>query len=291
MLLLVFRVVVRTDPRMPSRKIKVVTKAEAKKVTAAKAKAATLAAAAKKAPQPKPKRKKTPWAGLLVKRPKNFAIGCDVQPKRDLRRFMKWPKYVVLQRKKQILAKRIKIPAPIAQFSRTAEKSLQSTVFKLLEKHKLLTDKEKKQELQKLATDKKAVKKPKGLKPGIKEVFKSIEQKKAKLVVIAHDVDPIELVLVLPGLCRKMGVPYVIVKGKARLGIYVHRKKCIALAVTGATTNELKPILEGIKAQPDDWNQIGGGTLGRKTMAKLAKKEKARKALKNEKLGALLSGQ
>jgi hypothetical protein len=43
-------------------------------------------------------------------------------------------------------------------------------------------------------------------------------QSKAQLVVIAHDVDPIELVVWLPALCRKMEVPYCIVKGKARLG-------------------------------------------------------------------------
>lgn len=37
-------------------------------------------------------------------------------------------------------------------------------------------------------------------------------------MVIAHDVDPIELVVWLPALCRKMEVPYCIVKGKSRLG-------------------------------------------------------------------------
>ena len=65
------------------------------------------------------------------------------------------------------------------------------------------------------------------------QVLKSVEQKKAKLVVIAHDVEPIEIILVLPALCRKMGVPYVIVKGKGKLGQYVHRKKCTALSVIG----------------------------------------------------------
>jgi len=39
----------------------------------------------------------------------------------------------------------------------------------------------------------------------------------AQLVVIAHDVDPIELVVWFPALCRKIEVPC-IVKGKARLG-------------------------------------------------------------------------
>jgi large subunit ribosomal protein L7Ae len=49
-------------------------------------------------------------------------------------------------------------------------------------------------------------------------LYFSVEKKKAQLVLIANDVDPIELVLFLPALCRKMGVPYCIVKNKARLG-------------------------------------------------------------------------
>jgi ribosomal protein L7Ae-like RNA K-turn-binding protein len=59
-----------------------------------------------------------------------------------------------------------------------------------------------------------------------------VENKKAQLVVIAHDVDPIELVVFLPALCRKMGVPYGIIKGKTRLGHLVHRKTCTTVAFT-----------------------------------------------------------
>ena len=58
-----------------------------------------------------------------------------------------------------------------------------------------------------------------------------VENKQAKLVVIAHDVDPIELVLWLPQLCRKMDVPYCFVKGKAALGKIVHLKTATALAL------------------------------------------------------------
>nr|KAJ0188496.1 hypothetical protein LSAT_V11C900494100 [Lactuca sativa] len=46
-------------------------------------------------------------------------------------------------------------------------------------------------------------------------------QNKAQLVIIAHDVDPIELVVWLPALCRKMEIPYCIVKGKSRLGTVI----------------------------------------------------------------------
>ena len=70
------------------------------------------------------------------------------------------------------------------------------------------------------------------LKSGIREVTSSVMSKKAQLVLIAHDVDPIEVVLFLPALCRKMGIPYAIIKSKARLGRLVHRKTCTCLAFT-----------------------------------------------------------
>lgn len=51
-------------------------------------------------------------------------------------------------------------------------------------------------------------------------------------MVIASDVDPIELVVWLPALCRKMDVPYCFVRGKAVLGQLVHLKNAAALALT-----------------------------------------------------------
>lgn len=54
------------------------------------------------------------------------------------------------------------------------------------------------------------------IKFGLKHVTTLIEEQKASLVVIAHDVNPIELVVWLPALCRKMDIPYCIVKGKVR---------------------------------------------------------------------------
>ena len=69
-------------------------------------------------------------------------------------------------------------------------------------------------------------KKPYAVKYGLNHVVGLIENKKATLVLIPNDVDPIELVIFLPALCRKMGVPYAIVKGKARLGVVVHKKVC-----------------------------------------------------------------
>ena len=50
------------------------------------------------------------------------------------------------------------------------------------------------------------------VKYGINHITSLVEAGKAQLVAIAHDVDPIELVVWLPALCKKMNVPYVIVK-------------------------------------------------------------------------------
>ena len=71
------------------------------------------------------------------------------------------------------------------------------------------------------------------------------------MVVIAHDVDPIELVVYLPALCRKMGVPYVIIKGKARLGTVVHKKTAAVLTVQDVKSEdqrELSTIVSAAKA-------------------------------------------
>merc|ERR1719191_2540753 len=84
-----------------------------------------------------------------------------------------------------------------------------------------------------MAEDKaEATKKPTVLKYGLNHVTSLVENKQAKLVVIAHDVDPIELVVWLPTLCRKKDVPYCIIKGKSRLGQLVHKKKASCIALT-----------------------------------------------------------
>ncbi len=62
-----------------------------------------------------------------------------------------------------------------------------------------------------------------------------VEQRKAKLVLIANDVDPIETVVFLPTLCKAMEIPYAIVQCKARLGKLVHKKSATCVALTDFT--------------------------------------------------------
>jgi large subunit ribosomal protein L7Ae len=64
-----------------------------------------------------------------------------------------------------------------------------------------------------VAEKKEEKKKPLMVKYGLNHVTSLVENGKAELVAIAHNVEPIELVLHLPTLCRKKGIPFCFVKG------------------------------------------------------------------------------
>jgi large subunit ribosomal protein L7Ae len=226
---------------------------------------------------------------LFEKRPKNFGIGQDIQPKRDLTRFVKWPQYIRVQRQRAILLKRLKVPPPINQFTQTLDKQTSTQLFKLLEKYRPESRVEKRRRLKQRAEDQAQKGKPDQptkrspvLRSGMNTVTTLIEKKKAQLVIIAHDVEPIELVLHLPILCRKMGIPYCIVKGKARLGKLVHLKTCTSLALTevhGDDKSGLSKVIEAIKTNFNDrYDELrrhwGGNTLGNKSQARITKLER-----------------
>ncbi|KAJ3517047.1 hypothetical protein NLJ89_g747 [Agrocybe chaxingu] len=234
------------------------------------------------------KAKKNP---LFEATPKNFGIGQDIRPKTDLTRFVKWPEYVRLQRQKVILHQRLKVPPAIAQFSHTLDKNTATQLFKLLNKYRPESKLEKKARLTATAAtaaegkdkDAKDSKKPLFVKYGLNHIVALIEAKKASLVVIAHDVDPIELVVFLPALCRKMGVPYVIVKGKARLGTVVHKKTSAVLAVQEVRSEDQRDLATLISAAKANFTdkydearrQWGGGLRGNKSTQMLRKRAKA----------------
>merc|ERR1712031_46805 len=188
----------------------------------------------------------------VEKKGRTFSIGGDIlPPKRNLTRFVKWPKYVRLQRSKMTLLKRIKIPPAINQFSNTFDQRQASQVFRLLNNLKPETKTEKKERLaeqaEKVAAGgKAAAKKPVAVKMGMNHVTSLIEEKKAKLVVIAHDVDPIEVIVWLPSLCKSRGVPYCIVKSKSRLGAVVGKKTATCLAITDVKDANKKELADMI---------------------------------------------
>ena len=199
--------------------------------------------------KPKQKEKiKTVKHPLCQPNPKNFRFGNDVRPRIVKSRFVKFPRYVQLQRQKRILMKRLKCPPALAQFFEPLDKDTSKKVYKALERYTPETKKEKKERLEKEAKEqvkdkkdnknkKKEGKKPVTLKCGLNHVTYLVEQKRAKLVLIAADVDPIETVVFLPSLCKTMDIPYAIVPSKERLGHLANKKTCTCLALTDFKDN------------------------------------------------------
>ena len=207
---------------------------------------------------------------LFEKRPRSFGIGGNLPPKKDMHRFVKWPKYVRIQRQRRVLKMRLKVPPALNRFTKTLDKASAETVFKLLMKYRPEDKSSKKERLLKEAEARSA---------GKEVEKKKIEQGKAQLVVIAHDVDPIEMVIWLPVLCKKMGIPYVLVKGKARLGTVVHQKTATCLALTSVKSEderELAKIVDTSKSMYLDAPRVqwGGGIMGPKSQMKTAKRER-----------------
>jgi large subunit ribosomal protein L7Ae len=260
---------------MPGKEAKVVSKSASKNAAPVKS------AAPKKAP----KGNKT-MPSKYVARPKDFGVGRDVPYKRDISRFMRWPQFVTMQRKRRVLERRMKVPPALNQFRMTLDRSTRTNLFKLLNKYKPEDSKARKARLAAAAKDQKGDKKkavtskaPIAVTTGLQEVTRAIEKGTARMVCIANNVDPIELVMWMPTLCRAQKVPYCIVKDKARLGEIVGMKTCAVVAIKqvhAEDENELASLVKAVKgrflARSDVIKKKWGGLqMGLRSAARLRK--------------------
>merc|ERR1711934_63826 len=227
---------------------------------------------------------------LFKKTPRNFRIGGNIQPTKDLTRYVRWPKYVRIQRQKRVLFMRLKSPPVLNIFTHTIEKNQQGNLVKLLSKYSPETKAAKKTRMQAEAEARKGGNKadfigpkPIHLKFGLNHVTTLVEEGKAKLVVMASDVEPVELMAFLPALCRQKGVPFCIVKGKHNLGKLVHLKTATCVAVTDVAkidAIDFGNLQNTFKANYNDNTQLlrayGGGLMGIKNQHMMAKREKLR---------------
>nr|XP_021532625.1 thioredoxin-dependent peroxide reductase, mitochondrial [Aotus nancymaae] len=208
---------------------------------------------------------------------------------RDLTRFVKWPRYIRLQRR-AILFKRLKVPPAINQFTQALDFQTATQLLKLAHKYRPETKQEKQQRLLARAEKKAAgkgdvpTKRPPVLRAGANTVTTLVENKKAQLVVIAHDVDSIELVFFLPALCRKMGVPYLLhYRGEGKTGPSSPQEDlhhCRLHTVNLEDKGVLAKLIETIRTNYNDrYYEIhchwGGNVLDAKSVAGIAKLEKA----------------
>jgi len=99
------------------------------------------------------------------------------------------------------------------------------------------------------------------IKIGINEVTKAIERNLAKLVVIAEDVTPVEIVMHIPVIAKEKNIPFTYVKTRDDLGKVVGisaKASCIAVMDAGVNLKELQSLvsklaeLTGQKAEHKD---------------------------------------
>merc|ERR1712097_121022 len=141
-----------------------------------------------------------------------------------------------MQRQKRILYQRLRVPPAVNQFTKTLQNNQSKNLWRLLAKYSPEAKKDKVARLRNAAQNKADgkeadTKKPVVLKFGLNHVTSLVESGEAKLV------------LWLPSLCRNKGVPYVIVKDKARLGRVCRQSTASCVAIT-SVKNEDKNDLE-----------------------------------------------
>jgi len=89
------------------------------------------------------------------------------------------------------------------------------------------------------------------IKKGINEVTKAIERGTAKLVLVAKDVNPKELVMHLPSLCDEKGIPLIPVSTKEELGEAAGLNlptASVAIIQEGEAKQLIKEVVSKIKA-------------------------------------------
>ena len=86
------------------------------------------------------------------------------------------------------------------------------------------------------------------IRVGTNEVTKSSERAEAKLVIMAEDVDPVEILVHIPMLCEEKRIPYVYVGKKQRLGQSAGLSKSAA-SVAIVEPGDAKALLDEIAAQ------------------------------------------
>lgn len=82
---------------------------------------------------------------------------------------------------------------------------------------------------------------------GINEVTKHLEKGNAKVVIVAQDVEPKEIVMHLPILCKEKGIPYLEVSSKTELGKAAKlpvAASSVAILDFGEQEKEFKKFLE-----------------------------------------------
>ncbi len=134
-----------------------------------------------------------------------------------------------IKRKLYKMSNAMKIPPFINQFKTTLEGDDEERVINLFKKYMVESKEDKIKRLN--SENPRAGPKPIISKFGLKHLTSLIVQKKIKLLLIASDVNPINLVCWLPTLCVELGISYAIVKKQSTLGALARLKRVTAIGI------------------------------------------------------------
>lgn len=88
------------------------------------------------------------------------------------------------------------------------------------------------------------------IKKGTNEATKAVERGTAKLVVIAKDINPQEIIMHFPALCQEKDIPLVVVPSKEELGAAAGlpiSTGAIAITQEGDAKTSIKEIVSKLK--------------------------------------------
>jgi len=232
------------------------------------------------------KAKKNP---MFIARKKNFGFGMDKPYKKNMNHLVKFPRYVILQRRLKTIKNRLQQPPQIQQFSNYIDRPTKIALSDFLSKHQNETKLEKKIRIK--TTIKNEVAKgdnakkqkipagPSGIiKSGVQEVTRAITQKRAKLVVIAV-CDPIYIVAHLPSLCYQHNIAYCIVPDRGWLGKQINERKvsCIAITEPKTSISALENLVKVCRTNYNDNYLVARTTWGEGELSSRAERAKTKK--------------
>jgi large subunit ribosomal protein L7Ae len=117
------------------------------------------------------------------------------------------------------------------------------------------------------------------IKIGINEVTKTIERNIAKLVIIAEDISPAEIVMHVPVICKEKNIPFTYVSTKEELGKIVGisaKASSVSITDEGVAKKEFSALINKIE-------EISGVVSKKAEVVKPEKEVKAKVAEKKEK--------
>lgn len=121
------------------------------------------------------------------------------KPQINLTAQVRWPQVVRVQRQRALLQSRLKMPPMVNQFHNPVSPNLRNEILAFARKYQTESRADYRKRIAEAAQAKAENREPPKterpicVKYGLRQVTNLIEQKKAKLVVLASDVDPLEV--------------------------------------------------------------------------------------------------